>query len=406
MATPVDTHRPSLHPLWSAQYNLGSFPRSSGRPAPPSYFSTSDKSPKSLPTPVFPSNDGSMRQHERAMVDRLGQRLQAPQRPTLSPTKSAPRPRPLSPLAEHSISSGRRYSAAQISPRRPPPPVTPTSPTPPMAGGRRQTLAAENRSMLLAGLGDEAKRRQSVPSAGFPPRSKEAEKRHHLEQLRAWGHIYLGDAKNADVFVQAVSLRRQSDVSTNSDNSGGESSPPAMPSTPSIPSYMTAIRARVRPRAVNRNPFLIERVFDIEQLRATVIDPLPSSPPADARRRPSLAGSPRPKVMSPRPSAVRRRSGSAAQSPFPSRAQPAVSPSRASASKANPHPSADLPYARSSLPVLAALIVSGHIASGDVIDLPLPHPEVWPSTVAYVYTGQGDLTDPVKENIIYLGGKV
>lgn len=317
MATPVDTHRPSLHPLWSSQYNLGSFPRSSGRPAHPSYYSTSDKSPKSLPTPVFPSNDGSMRQHERAMVDRLGQRLQQPQRPTLSPTKSAPRPRPLSPLAEHSISSGRRYSAAQISPCRPPPPVTPTSP--PMAGGRRQTLAAENRSMLLAGLGDETKRRQSVPSGGFPPRSKEAEKRHHLEQLRAWGHIYLGDAKNADVFVQAVSLRRQSDASTNSDNSGGESSPPVMPSTPTIPSYMTAIRARVRPRAVNRNPFLIERVFDIEQLRATIADPLPSSPPADAMRRPSLAGSPVPKVLSPRPSLARRRSGSVAQSPFPYR---------------------------------------------------------------------------------------
>ncbi|GJC84945.1 hypothetical protein ColTof4_06840 [Colletotrichum tofieldiae] len=65
-----------------------------------------------------------------------------------------------------------------------------------------------------------------------------------------------------------------------------------------------------------------------------------------------------------------------------------------------------LQYARSSLPVLAALIVSGHITTGDVIDLPLPHPEVWPNTVAYVYTGQGEVTDAVRENILYLAGKV
>ncbi|KAF9869632.1 hypothetical protein CkaCkLH20_12929 [Colletotrichum karsti] len=416
MATPIDSpHRPSLHPLWTSQYNLGGFPRSSGRPANASYFSQSDRSPKSLPTPVFPSNDGSMRQHERAMVDRLGQRLRQQQRPDLSPRKSASRPSPLSPLAELSISvpDGRRYSAAQISPGLPPPPVTPVSPSMPMpmprsGGNRRQTLAAENRSMLLAGLGEEAKRRQSVPNANFIARSKDAEKRHHQEQLRAWGHVYLGDAKTSDVFVQAVSLRRDSNASTNSDNSAGDSSPTRMPTTPTIPSHQTAIRARVRPRALERKPFLIQRTFDIEQLRSTVPDPLPSSPGADQRRRPSLAGSPLPKVASPRPSMARRRSSSAAHSahsPLPYSRGIKSESSRAPSRGASTMP-IHLQYARSSLPVLAALIVSGHITAGDVIDLPLPHPEVWPSTVAYVYTGQGDLTDAVRENILYLAGKV
>ncbi|KAL0935392.1 uncharacterized protein CTRU02_209983 [Colletotrichum truncatum] len=407
MATPVENrHSPSLHPMWTPQYNMGGFPRSTTRPAPTSYFSSSDRSPKSLPTPVFPSNDGSMRQHERAMVDRLGQRLRQAQRTELSPPKPSPRPRPLSPLAEHSGAEGRRYSAAQISPRRPPAPVMPVSPS--IASGRRQTLAAENRHMLLAGMGDEAKRRQSVPTAGFFARSKDAEKRHHLEQLRAWGHVYLGDAKTSDVFVQAVSLRRESNASTNSDNSAGDSSPTRIPTTPTGSSHQTSIRARVRPRALERKPFLIQRTFDIEQLRSTVPDPLPTSPPADLRRRPSMVGPSLslPKMSSPRPSMARRRSSSAAvHSPLPFNRGLKPGEPRAPSRGATTMP-IHLQYARSYLPMLAALIVSGHITTGDVIDLPLPHPEAWANTVAYVYTGQGDLTDAVRENILYLGGKV
>ncbi|OLN84389.1 hypothetical protein CCHL11_05904 [Colletotrichum chlorophyti] len=406
MATPVDNHpRPSLHPLWSSQYNLGGFPRSPDRPAHSSYFSPSPHSPKSLPTPVFPSNDGSMRQHERAMVDRLGQRLRQAQRVELSPPKSTTRPRPLSPLAEHPTSGTRRYSAAPISPRRPVPPPSATPVSPRMPSGRRQTLAAETRSMLLAGLGEESQRRQSVAGAGFFARSKDAEKRHQLEQLRAWGHVYLGDAKTSDVFVQAVALRRQSDASTNSDNSTGGSSSPRMPPTPTTASHQTAIRARVRPRALDRKPFLIQRNFDIEQLRSTVPDPLPISPATDQRRRPSLAGSPLPKAVSPRPSAARRRSSSSAYSPLPYTRGLKSGDSRSPSRGATTMP-IHLQYARSSLPVLAALIVSGHITTGDVIDLPLPHPEVWANTVAYVYTGQGELTEAVRENILYLAGKV
>ena len=65
----------------------------------------------------------------------------------------------------------------------------------------------------------------------------------------------------------------------------------------------------------------------------------------------------------------------------------------------------DLRYARAHLPVLAALILSGHIRTGDIVDLPMPHPEAWASTMAYIYTGQGELTDAVKQNILHLGGK-
>lgn len=57
------------------------------------------------------------------------------------------------------------------------------------------------------------------------------------------------------------------------------------------------------------------------------------------------------------------------------------------------------------LPVLAALMLSGHLRMGDSIDLPMPHPEAWCRTVAYVYTGEGELTEAMKQNILHLGGK-
>lgn len=66
----------------------------------------------------------------------------------------------------------------------------------------------------------------------------------------------------------------------------------------------------------------------------------------------------------------------------------------------------DLAYARSYLPVLAALMLSGHVKTGDSIDLPMPHPEAWPQTLAYVYTGSGELTEAVRQNVMHLGGRV
>lgn len=35
--------------------------------------------------------------------------------------------------------------------------------------------------------------------------------------------------------------------------------------------------------------------------------------------------------------------------------------------------------------MLAALFLSGHLTPGDELDLPLPHPEAWPLTVAWAY---------------------
>lgn len=51
-------------------------------------------------------------------------------------------------------------------------------------------------------------------------------------------------------------------------------------------------------------------------------------------------------------------------------------------------------------------MMSPQIRHGDTIDLPIPHPEAWPETVAFAYTGEDELmTEPVRRNMYYLGGR-
>ncbi|KAM0283880.1 hypothetical protein ACHAQH_002262 [Verticillium albo-atrum] len=350
MATPMDERpRPTLTPLWTPSYSFDGRPRSPMKaPRPPHIYSSSPSSPKTLPTPVYPpgSHEGLMRQHERAMVDRLDQRLrQDKQKSELSPPGSACVSRPLSPITEGQTTASQFVSVSPLpSARRafqpPPTPASPTSTFP-----RRLTLVAETRSMLLAGLTDEAGPRQSVPYHARRE-SQAGQQNFLLEGLRAWGHVYYGEAKNADVFVNAVALRRTSDASSVSEHSITDETPQHSPNLGHQPRRHSVVRARVRPRDIDRKPFLIQREFDLTELRSTIPDPLSAAVPIH------------------------------------------------------------LEYARAHLPVLAALIVSGHVREGDVIDLPLPHPESWSNTVAYVYTGQGELTDAVRDNILHLAGKV
>ena len=55
--------------------------------------------------------------------------------------------------------------------------------------------------------------------------------------------------------------------------------------------------------------------------------------------------------------------------------------------------------------MLAALLLSGYVREGDVVDVPVPHPAAWRQTVTHVYTGDGELTSAAAENIRYLGGR-
>lgn len=63
-------------------------------------------------------------------------------------------------------------------------------------------------------------------------------------------------------------------------------------------------------------------------------------------------------------------------------------------------------YALKYLPILGAIMLSGYIRPGDTIDIPIPHPEAWSDTVAYVYTGTGPVSDAIKANVAHLAGTV
>ena len=80
------------------------------------------------------------------------------------------------------------------------------------------------------------------------------------DRLRDWGFAYLGNTSTADAFINAVSLRRPSLQLVRED----------VAEDPPEQTGMVTIRARVLPKAKERKPFVIQRKFDIEELRASI----------------------------------------------------------------------------------------------------------------------------------------
>lgn len=77
------------------------------------------------------------------------------------------------------------------------------------------------------------------------------------DHLRDWGYAYLGNPGTADAFINAVSLRRPSLAVTKDDFQ--------------VKSAETVtIRARVLPKAKERKPFLLQRRFNIDELRSSI----------------------------------------------------------------------------------------------------------------------------------------
>lgn len=80
------------------------------------------------------------------------------------------------------------------------------------------------------------------------------------DHLRDWGYAYLGKSATADAFVNAVGLRQPSMAVLQEDVRSESTS-------------LVTIRARVTPKAKERKPFLIQRQFDIEELRSSIPAP-------------------------------------------------------------------------------------------------------------------------------------
>ena len=401
---------PNLQTVWSEHESLSQFPRGAPYSARTAIYSPSVRSPN-MPSPMYPRSPGldrSMRRHERAMVDSLDQRGR---RMPIETSDNRTGYRSLSPIAEANWDRRRTSFASVASPRAPAP--TPVSPRMPAFQPRTQTLAAETRSILLSGAPtashaapvpaivttSASDRRRSLPSSLPSFRRDSVQER---QELQAWGHVFYGNGTEANCFVTAVSLRRSSE------SSSGEDSPDT-PGRMARPGNRVTIRARVRPCALGRKPFLLKREFDMDELRATVPLGRLSPVPAEPRRLSAELATPEGHHTQGR----RRFSSGSDISSSPIRSSNTVpirefplSLNHIAKTHADFFLCKDLRYARAYLPVLAALIYSGHIKPRDIVDLPLPFPEVWPQTVAYVYTGQGELTDAMKQNIEYLGGKV
>lgn len=198
--------------------------------------------------------------------------------PCFPPSSVKPLPTPLS-----SASLGRLPSLAPIAEQQA------------MATGRvglsmsidtPASMAEQTRSMLLSGmtasqatdLGTVANRRFSAPADMLQKQRRQSLLLTQPDTLQDWGHVYLGSATKADVFVAPSALRRPSSGGT------GHGTPQGRPEN-----HRVAIRARVRPRRKDRRPFVIARDFDLDQLRATIPDP---TPPPSAQDGPGSARTP------------------------------------------------------------------------------------------------------------------
>ncbi|OWP05571.1 hypothetical protein B2J93_190 [Marssonina coronariae] len=200
------------------------------------------------------------------------------------------------------------------------------------------------------------------------------------DHLRDWGYAYLGNAATADAYINAVSMRRPSMAVGLSDDTEVRRM-----------SELTTIRARVVPNGKDRKPFLIQRQFDIEELRSSI----PKVPATE-----SQISSASPRIL--------RRSSRARRSSAQHHSTPTLRPSTPASTSAPYLGNGSLPihieYALHYLPVLGALMLSGHVRKGDSIDLPLPAPEAWRDVLAYIYTGRGSLTPAMRENVCFLAG--
>ncbi|RSL53670.1 hypothetical protein CEP54_010287 [Fusarium duplospermum] len=371
--------RPAIEPIrtTSPELNTRSFRTRMALKSPA--WSASPLSPRSLPLPGCQElRDEQMRQHDKMAVDRL-----EPRSRDSSKLEPSLRNVSLRPIAELALPSPSTLPARRS-------PLSAPLFAPPVY--RRPTIVEETRNMLLQGQEGEQDghlsrpydRRQSAPSGVLHARALQIVRQR--EHLRRRGFVGSYRPREAELLVMPVEMRRLSTIT------GGEP-----PSPCPVDGRLTT---RVVVHSRGRKPLVLTRTFDLDELRAT----LPRVSPIDQanRSRRASVATLQPPLTATRPSSPgliteRRHSHGA----LPAQRSPGAD-RRTSRSSVAIH----LEYARIYLPVLAAIILSEIVRPGDTIELPLPHPRVWEDTVAYIYTGRVALTDPIRQNILYLGGKI
>ncbi|KAH7155559.1 hypothetical protein B0J13DRAFT_228558 [Dactylonectria estremocensis] len=361
----------------------------------PAWMST-PLSPLCRPSPMYPdSDDDRMREHDKAAVDRLDPRSRksssaepSPRNLSLKPTSDLALPTPLSLDARRSPLSG---------------PIT--GPLTPSPSYRRMTIAEETRKFLLREPRTEInwplpraiERRGSAPSTASLSRNIQFQRQ--LGQLGRPGSIDSRHSREPDLYVMPVELRRLSTIATPTKDG-------AMPSPFPVDGRLTT---RVVIHSPNQKPRALTRTFDLDELRATI--PNPGSVPGCQGSRRASTATLHPSTAVARPvfpfsSANRRerRHSSAGTTGISPHRSPGLE--RRATRQALAAIPIHLEYARLYLPVLAAIILSAIVQPGDTLELPLPYPQVWDETMAYIYTGQVALTHRVRQNIMYMGGMI
>ncbi|KAI5467407.1 hypothetical protein BGZ63DRAFT_398985 [Mariannaea sp. PMI_226] len=351
-------------------------------------------SPMTRPLPMYPDfDDDWIKNHDKAAVDRLEPRSR---RNSPNP-ETTPRDLTLKPISERGLASPFALFAQR------PPLTAPLLPPPTF---HVPTIAEETRYMLLhdaeqSGLAPPPHvrgRRGSAPSRLLRARNLQLQRQREYLSHRGLDSPYMGRA--ADLLVIPVELRGQAASPVHGDDGDMRSRFPEE----------GRLTTRVVIHSRSRKPLALTRTFDLRELRATIPDVVVETPGfPTGRRRASISGIQGLTPMvgtSPRTllSHVFYRDTRNLSARAPNFESPR------SDNRVRRLPFAAVPmhleYARKYLPVLASIILSDFVRPGDTIELPLPHPRAWEETVAYTRTGRVELTQPVRQNIIYLGGKV
>ncbi|CZS75949.1 unnamed protein product [Fusarium graminearum] len=233
-------------------------------------------------------------------------------------------------------------------------------------------------------------RRQSAPGGPLHTRAMQIARQRDQPHRRRLAGSYR--TREPEILVQPTELRRLSML---------PSSDTGSPSPYPVDGRLTT---RVVVHSPGKKSLVLTRTFDLDELRATLP---PVSPVEQTDRRASVACLQPPANISRSHSPGYPRDRRSSYGAIP-RASHCRSPpgERRLSRQSLPPVAIRLDYARRYLPVLAAVILSELVQPGDMVEVPLPHPRAWEDTATHVYTGRNPLTEPIRQNILYLGGSV
>ncbi|KAI9759306.1 MAG: hypothetical protein M4579_002435 [Chaenotheca gracillima] len=271
-----------------------------------------------------------------------------------------------------------------------------TTQSTPKSSGSKEVQSAETNSELTTkpNLNEVVIPHPSVQSKIFNPLSPKLigclpyEYTH--ERLRQWGAIYRSNQATADAFIKAVPLTAFQLSPSSAKNVEG------LDQTDCI-----NVCVRIIPANKERKTSLIRKDFSPAQIpnMRKITDFRTPSPINKLNTKPQL----RSRSICAPPSPKRSHRLASASSPS-SPAERLKSTFRLLQIEDSDTHAVHIEYALHRLPLLAAVLLSGHILRGDTIELPLPHPSAWPNVVRWMYVFDTALDDEMRENISYLAG--